>query len=526
MCRYSDNKADKTIQCSLEKYYALAEGIDHKLPLDNQGFCIFHSQNLAWKVENGFSDKLNGLFDLITALANEEIPFDFKYGFKNFDCKGIHFVGAVTKLLDDSIHQRLIIENLSIKKDSTYITFDESHFYHVTNLQQCDFTKTDLSFKNCIFEQDLNFSNLSIRQLSLFGAELKGGFNSNKCEFQSYCEFCDLKVQQTFNIMSTDFFGATFFTESHFSTDAWNIDDAYFEDLVDFSECVFDTEMSIENCTFASELRFTNGQFKRSAIFQFNEYKGSVFFNSKDVNQKLFDDYVYFKLAKIEDLSGQIIFENANFSNIVNEDRETLMVLAKSNKVTIGKGCIKYRVQTKPIKIKINHAHHNLITELTNSFSSYFLYSNGFNLGVEFTNKQLHAIELFYFTDEDISLEELYHRLGACEEHFWTFSMDKNTLTKNKDLIHIIDSYVSKLSILSKIGFRSDYGLWNDEDTEALLKTITYTTSSISLDKINIFIDKLKLTTENNMTIKKLLIEGGQQQFADKIVNNDAAKFS
>jgi hypothetical protein len=193
--------------------------------------------------------------------------------------------------------------------------------------------------------------------------------------------------------------------------------------------------------------------------------------------------------------------------------------LSKSNKVTIGKGCIKYRVQTKPIKI--SQAHQNLITELTNSFSSYFLYSNGFNLGVEFINKQLHAVELFYFTDEDISLEELYTRLNACEAHFWTFSMDKDMLTANDGLINIIDSYVSKLSILSKIGFRQDYGLWNDANTEELLKAISYSGSSVSSNQINVFIDTLKLSA-NDMTIEELNIQKGNAQIADRIINSKA----
>jgi hypothetical protein len=267
MCRYSNDKADNTASCSLEKYYALAKGGDDKLPLDSQGFCLFHSSNLEWKAANDFSDKLAVLFDLLVALANDEIPFDFKNGFKNIDCRGIHFIGEKIELLDGSTRQKLTIEQLTIEKDSTYIYFDESCFYHSTNLQQCSLSKTDLSFKNCVFEKDFNLSNTSIKQLSLFGAVLKGGLHSNECEIQSYCEFCDLSVQHTFNIINTNFLGVTFFTGSTFSTDAWNIDNTYFEDLADFSDCIFNTEMSIENCTFSSELRVTDSQFKQSAIF-------------------------------------------------------------------------------------------------------------------------------------------------------------------------------------------------------------------------------------------------------------------
>jgi len=503
--------------CKIHKYYNLIDteekNLPKDLPIDENGLCIFHSQDIEWKMENDFMSIFFALLEVIAKISEDEINFEFPNAFKDFDLRGTICVGEEYELHNGQTIIQAELENLVIGGD-VCISMDRSIFLHTFRMINCDFSKSDIDLKHSTFHEEVVMSQLKIHQISLDDTVLKEGIHINNSEFKGYVEFCGMNVQHGFNVQSSSFLGSSFWVETIFNTEFWSMDDTYFQDLADFTEVTFTGEMSITNCTFEQELRYRDTNFQKSAVFQSNAYYGNVFFRASDNKMKIFNDYVYFSFADPADLEGQLSFENVNFSNIVEDDRKTLLRLSRENKVVIGKGCIKYKAQTKPIKIKINHINHNIVTELAHSFGNYFLYSNGFNLGVEFIDKQINSIQLFYFTDEDITSEELYERLNKCEQNYWNFTAQDSKSSNSEDLISAIDSYVSKLSILSKISLRKEHQLWSEELTQELLKTITYGNGSISPNQINIVIENLKI---KSMKINKVITNGGQVNIAERI---------
>jgi hypothetical protein len=101
------------------------------------------------------------------------------------------------------------------------------------------------------------------------------------------------------------------------------------------------------------------------------------------------------------DPSGTVRFENVNFSMITRASRDRLTLLAKSGRVEIGPGCIKYRLQTDVRTISVSQSNAPLILELCQTFTNYFTASNGLNLGLEVVERENTQVSFFYFTDED-----------------------------------------------------------------------------------------------------------------------------
>lgn len=499
MCSYKLVKFGKQVKCNIQDYFNQLGSQNIKLPIDNGGLCLFHSTDIQWKTDNSFSENFNLLFNLIEQADKSE---SLNNTFEDFDLRGITFIGQ-EYILENGATKKLIEFNDLKVTNKKYFSFEGSIFHHSVRISNCNFPLSDIDFKKCKFHNDLMFNKTIIKQLSLDFAEIKGGLNIASSEFKGYIELCDMDVKLGLDIHSSTFQNSTFFINSVFDTSICMLDNNQFDDIVDFSQCTFKNEFSLEGCTFEKELRFTDATFKKSAIFQFNNYNGNVLINSNDKENNMFNDYVYFKIRNEEELNGQVIFENINFSNIVQEDRVILKELTKFNKVKIGNGCIKYRVQTEPIKIQVNSINENIIKELTLSFTNYFVSSNGFNLGVEFIDKKINNLNLFYFTDEDISLNELYSRLKISENKYWDFSIDNENIPNDDEIVEQIDNYVSKIGILTKIGLRKDYGLWTEKDTLELLKSLPSNNSSISPNQINIYIENIKL--KSNMKIKNVI---------------------
>ncbi|MEO0874714.1 MAG: hypothetical protein AAFY48_08935, partial [Bacteroidota bacterium] len=146
------------------------------------------------------------------------------------------------------------------------------------------------------------------------------------------------------------------------------------------------------------------------------------------------------------------------------------------------------------------------------------LYSQGDTLRIEFVDKRIDQIQLFYYTDENITIEEFYKRLKITQHTYWKFSMkDDAEVIPVDNMIGLIDAYISKTSVLSKIQLRSNYDLWKKEDSEKILQAVSFGDNKLDGDTINIHIENLKI--ESGLSIENQSNYGGSHQFGDKIDN-------
>lgn len=520
MCIYRLKSESQDRPCMVESYYKSFLGSNPKLkysldlgkvPHDDFGNCILHSTNIDWKTANAYHKWLDIFWEMLRQFDSGNFEVKSHASFREIDMSGFCFVGKEEKLVSGDKERVLRIKQLKLK-DYITLYLEDAKFIDTVFFEKCRIPKAVLIFKNASFEQELHFDNSQIFQVSLNDGVLGKGLMFNKCVFNGATEFCRLQAEGIFRIANTKFKTASYFNETIFDCEVF-FDNNRFEGMADFSDCTFRNDTSIEECVFRKEVRFNNDRFESTLDLTGNIYRDNVYFVTSQGYNRMFLDKVSILLINPNlELKGQLIFDNVNFVNIVEEHRKVLMELSRRNKVSIGLGCIKYRIQTKAIDIPTNDINRNLISEIATSFTNYFISSAGTRLGVEFIEKSIHSLRLFYFTDEDITLEELNKRLTAAASSYWVFTVPKERPEDDRITAQVIDNYISKASIFSKIKLLVNFGLWSESDTEILLKAIP--SKGTSIGHLTLVIQNSQL----NMNIENVNAHAGSQvNIADRI---------
>lgn len=484
------------------------KGSAPKLPIDNQGACIFHSRDIEWKRQNDFE----GHFLKLLHMLNADETHDF-YNFAEFI-----FVGNELRTKPDSTHYALSIKDITIPKrvyftraffvDTFEIervnfengaTFDETTF--ASNLKIKDSRFSGLSFISAQLKQQVLFSNVDFLGYTLFeNAKFTGNNGNYSAKFQ------DSRFQGL-----ADFSGAIF---APLGIKSIVFSKVRFENFADFTNTQFHNHIVFKDVSFSDVTEFIDTLFdttKSSARYggaavefeRINVMKNAVLnFKSTDPQNKIFNHDVLMSFK--EDPVGIIRFENVNLSHFLSSSRKQLLQLAKSGRVEIGSGCIKYRFQTDVRTISVSEGNTPLIIELCQTFTNYFIVSNGINLGLEIVERSNSEVSFFYFTDEDISEEIFLEKLANTERQLWnllSINPDKNVkaleesgstkpLIGRKDsIINKVDGISALIGTLFRVGARIAIGTWKEADTKALLGAIQFNTEdtenrAISLHRV------------------------------------------
>ena len=114
MCNYKyieeDSRGEKQIfSCCLENYFSLLASVTHEkyvLPIDKNGYCIFHSEDIEWKRRNNYDYWMQTLFKFLSLVDKGAIDYEHN-GWKEFDLRGIRWLTSYEEgeesviLLDD-----------------------------------------------------------------------------------------------------------------------------------------------------------------------------------------------------------------------------------------------------------------------------------------------------------------------------------------------------------------------------------------------------------------------------------------
>lgn len=271
-----------------------------------------------------------------------------------------------------------------------------------------------------------------------------------------------------------------------------------FEDIADFNNVVFRCHVVFEQVSFAYKVGFIDTLFDypefsaqyRGATVEFKGIEvragGDLTFMSTDPRNKMFNYDVWMQLK--DEFAGTVRFENVNFNRIDARGREKLTQLAKTGRVEIGPGCIKYRFQTGVRTIFVGRDNASLVLELCQTFANYFTTHNGLNLGFEVVERDKSKISFFYFTDEDISDSEFSERLEHTERDLWNLLLTNpyNSLPasgarteissgeKESAVINAVDAISALLGTFFRVGVRIAVGAWKPDDTRALLGAVRF----------------------------------------------------
>lgn len=454
------------------------------LPFDGEGYCIFHSHDIDFKVKN----KLQQWTDILIR--------DRSYG-ETLDLTGVVLIGTPLKLANGGTETALRFSKWKVNQN-TKIILDHAEINDKIGFEECRLDKLQISFNKTTINGEMLFSNTRIEQISFNDARLNGGLVMNKCEIAAYAEFAGMKIKNVFQLTNVDFKTHAYFNNSNFDCESVYLDHVNFNGKADFSMSTFHCDVNMEECVFGDRLVFTDAAFYGPVALSCNQYQENVLFNSNEHNNKMFHDTVEFLfIDKESEVRQQIIFDRVNYYMISGSVRQELAQLARLNKVAIGAGCIKYRVQSPQVTIKTNDINKNIAKELANSFTNYFTSSTGKNLGVEFIDHSIHSITIFYFSDEDISQEEFMTRLKDAERGYWNLGPPAKTDSSSEETKNKIDTYVSQVAVLTKIHLLRQLGLYKDEDTKTIVRAVNFDPTLDKSNEINLNI--------NIMNIKKVV---------------------
>ncbi len=357
------------------------------LQVDDSGKCIFHSQDIIWKHKNGFKQ----LFLQLVQLLNDDNTLEY-YDFRDFV-----FVGDEPKTTNSSERHVLHIAGTVFRKP---VYFTGSSFIDSFELDAVDFQE-GAKFRKTTFAGDLRVTNTQFQGLEFSNTTFVQLAYFINVEFLSYALFENTRFTGTTSgyvvkFKDSRFYGITDFSGSTFnlgSESTVGFTEVLFKDFTDFGNTQFHSQVIFSKVSFGFDTEFIDTSFKTisssarysGAAVEFNQIEilkdVTLTFRSTDTQNKMFNHSAQFSFKG--DLDGTIQFENVNFNNINSASRERLVQLAKSGKVEIGPGCIKYRFQTDLRTIVISHDNAPLVLEICQTFTNYFSVSNGFNLGFE-----------------------------------------------------------------------------------------------------------------------------------------------
>ncbi len=464
MCKHKNCKTESTFITDSRKW-----------PIDDYGFCLFHSNNDEWQIQNDFAIAFYTLIQNITK-KNKDITIDkWNYYFEGFNFP----------------------ENLDIE------------------IKQFSFI-ADLKFSNCNFKSKITFAECDLIAFTIRNSIFHDNviFNKTNIKHGIYSEL--VKYNGSFKLLNLNLQGNTFFKDNTFSFrpggTEFLIKKCSNIEYVSFENTSINISTAIVKSTLNKEIRFVNCEINDEFIFDDNIINDSVTFNqtyftiTENTNpiysSTHFENITLTKTGKISfkgkdkqdnvvfnELSisfktpplGHIIFENFNLNKVFYKTKERLLSLEKQGLVEIGKGCRKYYCQTETFTINANNASQELILSLAKIFCNYFELSENKNLGIEIVERTKNKISYFYFTDEEITSREFAERLNFNEFNIWhTFS---NLTIYKKSKIEDIESQLlldEISSFFNKLGTIANHKSFKEDEMLSALNS-----ASVKYDETN-----------------------------------------
>lgn len=465
MCLFKKEFEEKEIGC----YFSRIDYLVGIIPLDEQGFCVFHSENETWKNEHNFNRYLK---ELINYFEEETTQ-------KNIFLEDIIFTSSIENLFD----------NKEFKKD---INFNHSQFKGNLIIKSSIFK--NLNFNSTIFNELVSFTGLSIKSIMFDDAYFKSKLSINSSDFHN-----DFFMLNTHFDAGISILKSTFHSNSFFQNMRTNMDKSircgivfkhiHFKKFTTFETTEFNSLVDFKQITVHEQLFFHKTQFNydeplpivSSVTFEqiIVKENGKLEFRGTSDN-KMFNKVQNVSFIK-EEIKGTLFFEHTDLTKfpLLTKERFIKETKMEDAKVIIGIGCEKYYNRTPLKSIKMGNENQNLVVELCNIFVDYFTKNGGFNLGVEFVNKIDKKVNFFYFSDEVISYKEFENRLQKSEQSMWRLiKIENDNLTPQPQrnnlpskIVNATDTIVNLMSLILKIGSRFPFGLISKEEISHLVNS-------------------------------------------------------
>lgn len=488
--------------------------------------CIFHSERTKWKADVGVMRQFHFLLQILTFLE-QSCP----------EGEHLEINLAEISLYDPEEEEVHVIEAYQFPHIRLYLT--HCSFHIPLTFENCSGLLFD--FSESTFYKEVRFFDGNYQQVNFDACTFRDNIAIEYTEFHGFVDMAYCQLYNGLNMTSAVFHQQFIFARSHVlpsETGGLVSISAVFKDFVDFTACEFNLFLILSDCIFEGEVNFSNAIF-RSRFFLLRPLIYKNFFIKGDNNrEEVFQDLVDIDVE--DDFGeGKIIFENVSFMNIHETHRQHLLQLSQKNKVIIGKGCIKYRLQSPDKTLDLSPDNQTLIVEFAQTFTNYFINSFGMSLGLEIKDRKSNQLTFFYYSDENIPQEVFREKLKRNEEEFLGLVFfDKSEFdsfhlkdTQQQDrMITKMDGIAAIGSIFLRAGIRIVRGKWKQSDTQNLLLSINFDQNPylnfrnlhhILLKKFEQgqIVNHFLIQDKGVLNIENQHIYGGNNQFADTIIH-------
>lgn len=376
-------------QCQLEAYYDLNRNLFDGilLPIDDEGYCLFHSKKWEWKKQKKFEYRVKQLLEVL--LQDSAI--------KAIDFRDFQFIPAQK--------ETIIWSELTTTK--------------TLNLSGSGF-KGGLSFKNCQFSGEVYMDEINMEgKFSIEDCRFTSSFTAiQNAQFYGNVHIQDVFFNDLFDVNNSRFHGQIHLSEVIFNGyTVWNnvvnkskdYAVSYFNftnrDYTSFEGAVFHLPVQFENCTFQEGIHFVGTQFKKPLYITNPTVRGNVVFKGLSEEALIFENEVEIQIrtSNFED-SGQMIFENANLINLDRHTKNKLATFKANRQVVLGEGTIVFRISFKK-QYAYSDLNEIFIHDLLTTIRQYF--KRKLNRHFEFVfSQQGEDLIITFFTDDYVNLED------------------------------------------------------------------------------------------------------------------------
>ena len=297
-----------------------------ELPIDTEGYCLFHSSNDTWKLKKKFGLRMQ---QLLTALSDDpeqkNIDFrDFRFVSQN---GGKTTLSALTTTKPLNLCSTHFQGDLEIKSChfSGELYMDKATFEGVFSLEECIFTTTFTAIQGTAFNGNVYFRDVIFHDVFDWnGAQVSGQFSIADVRFEGYTVW-DNMVNK-----SKDY------VHSYFSFTT--------EDYMSFKNTEFHVNVQFENCIFNGDVHFIGTVFKQPLYVTNPKIRANVFFKGTSKEAMLFENEVNMQIRDSDfEGIGQMVFEYANLINLDKNAKGQLSELKVNRHVILGEGTLVFR---------------------------------------------------------------------------------------------------------------------------------------------------------------------------------------
>jgi len=510
MCkyRYQDKGSNRFDQpCIYPDFYAEHnEKFTDNLLIDNDGFCLFHSKDNKWKLDNDFRDKLFELIKVIPEANSNKEKYKWDYFFSGF-----HFPNYELFTFENTSFINMV--DLSFCSFDCPVEFSNTKI-HSLNTKHAVFNKI-IRFKNVDFvETSFSYYATFHKGLCFINCNIQNNWFFDNCSFKKVngAEYSELAIKECKSIHNLSF------------------EHSDIEPFVYIYKSTFISELNFNHCLIKNEFQIVQSQINGTISFIETEFtlkenvnpmmsgvhfenieiseKGKIVFKGKQPQADMVKSELAFHFKS--DPKGLISFENFNLNKIYPKFKAKLFKLEKEGIVEIGNGCLKYKHQTEPKTILINGNLQNLVIEFVQTFSTFFISHTGMSLGFEILERNEEKIVYFYFSDQaDITFEQFEEYLVNVEFDLWSLiknpeifktteqrlknnqvakktSPVKNQMVKAQDTRLFIDKYlyakdalINTMSSIFKIGARKQHYEISTKDIERMISAFNFNSKKL-----------------------------------------------